>query len=242
MEALPAGGCCFFVEDHGIERALYDRTEKEKWLVSLEPEVGADVWAESMETGPFGSRFLLCTKGDRILCETRLLGRHNIQNILLAAAICLKLGMSLRQISRGITRLQPVEHRLQLIPKPGGVTIIDDAFNSNPHGASAALEVLRNFPGRRIIITPGMVELGEQETVYNRNFGEEMAGSVDICVLVGPKHTSPIREGLISKGFPEENIHTVRSLQEAADVLGRMERSGDTVLFENDLPDNYSED
>lgn len=242
MEALPAGGCCFFVEDHGIERALYDRTEKEKWLVSLEPEVGADVWAENMETGPFGSRFLLCTKGDRILCETRLLGRHNIQNILLAAAICLKLGMSLRQISRGITRLQPVEHRLQLIPKPGGVTIIDDAFNSNPHGASAALEVLRNFPGRRIIITPGMVELGEQETVYNRNFGEEMAGSVDICVLVGPKHTSPIREGLISKGFPEENIHTVRSLQEAADVLGRMERSGDTVLFENDLPDNYSED
>ena len=239
---LPAGGCCFFVEDHGIERALYDRTEKEKWLVSLEPEVGADVWAESMETGPFGSRFLLCTKGDRILCETRLLGRHNIQNILLAAAICLKLGMSLRQISRGITRLQPVEHRLQLIPKPGGVTIIDDAFNSNPHGASAALEVLRNFPGRRIIITPGMVELGEQETVYNRNFGEEMAGSVDICVLVGPKHTSPIREGLISKGLPEENIHTVRSLQEAADVLGRMERSGDTVLFENDLPDNYSED
>ena len=102
--------------------------------------------------------------------------------------------------------------------------------------------MLRNFPGRRIIITPGMVELGEQETVYNRNFGEEMAGSVDICVLVGPKHTSPIREGLISKGFPEENIHTVRSLQEAADVLGRMERSGDTVLFENDLPDNYSED
>ena len=242
MEALPAGGCCFFVEDHGIERSLYDRTEKEKWLVSLEPEIGADVWAEDMETGTFGSRFQLCTKGDRISCETRLLGRHNIQNILLASAICLKLGMTLRQIARGIARLQPVEHRLQLIPKPGGVTIIDDAFNSNPHGASAALEVLRNFPGRRIIITPGMVELGDQETVYNRNFGEEMASSADICVLVGPKHTSPIREGLISKGFPEEQIHTVRSLQEAAEVLGRIEQSGDTVLFENDLPDNYSED
>lgn len=242
MEALPENGCCFFVEDHGIERTLYDRTEKEKWLVSLEPEVGADVWAENMKTGPFGSRFDLCTKGDRIQCETRLLGRHNIQNILLATAICLKLGMSLRQISRGIVRLQPVEHRLQLIPKPGGITIIDDAFNSNPHGASAALEVLRNFPGRRLIITPGMVELGEMEAVFNRSFGEEMAGSADLCILVGPKHTAPIREGLVTKGFPEEKIYTVRSLQEAAACLQKIEQSGDTVLFENDLPDNYSED
>ena len=242
IEALPDNGCSFFVEDHGICRTLYDRTAREKWLVSLDPEFGADVWAEKMETGTFGSRFELCTKGERVLCETRLLGKHNIQNILLASAICLKLGMSLRQIARGIVRLQPVEHRLQLIPKPGGVTIIDDAFNSNPHGASAALEVLKAFPGRRIIITPGMVELGDQEATFNRTFGEEMAHSADICVLVGPRHTAPIREGLINKGFPEDSIYTVRSLQEAADILGKIEQSGDTVLFENDLPDNYSED
>ena len=241
MEALPPDGCCFFVEDHGVEKTLYEKTKKEKWLISLEKEEGADVWAEQIETGPFGSRFLLCTPSESIPCETKLLGSHNIQNILLAAAICLKLHLTLRQIARGIAKLTAVEHRLQLIERPNGITVIDDAFNANPRGTSAALKVLSAFPQRRIIVTPGMVELGNDEAAFNRTFGEEMAACVDIAILVGPKHTSPIREGLLSRGFPAEQVITVASLEEAAAQLGQIARSGDTVLFENDLPDNYSE-
>lgn len=80
---------------------------------------------------PMGSRFVLHTSAEEIACETRLLGEHNIQNILLAATVALHLGLTMRQVARGISKLQPVEHRLQLIPSPG-ITIIDDAFNSNP--------------------------------------------------------------------------------------------------------------
>ena len=241
MDAVPTEGCCFFPDDGAICRELYDQTAKEKRLCSLRPAPDADVWAEDISVSPAGSRFLLCTAAEKTPCETRLLGEHNIQNILLAATVCLRLGLTARQISRGIAKLTPVEHRLQLLPPRGGMTIIDDAFNSNPRGAEAALRVLAGFEGRRIIITPGMVELGAEEARFNREFGRKLAGAADVAILVGPRHTAPIAEGLREAGFPEEHIHTVASLAEASALLRQMSRPGDVALFENDLPDNYAE-
>ena len=241
IRAIPEDGVRFFPDDGDICRKLYDRTEGKKRLVSLTPNPDADVWAENVQVSARGSSFTLCTRDGQIDCETKLLGAHNIQNLLLAASVCLALGMNLKEISRGIARVKPVEHRLQLIDNPGGITLIDDAFNSNPAGASRALNVLKAFPKQRIIVTPGMVELGAEEADYNRRFGEQMAESVDIAILVGPKHTAPIREGLTEKGFAEENIHTVNSLNDAVDLMRKLAKPGDTVLFENDLPDNYSE-
>ena len=183
---------------------------------------------------------MLHTMNESILCQTRLLGEHNIQNIILAATVGLHLGMSLRQVARGISKIAPVEHRLQLIPSTG-VTIIDDAFNSNPMGAKAALKVLKEFDGRRIIITPGMVELGAGEEAFNHDFGVMMADCVDVAILVGKKHTAPIAKGLTEAGFNAANLHVVSTLDEASAILRQIGRPGDVALFENDLPDNYSE-
>ncbi len=241
MDAIPKDGCCFFPDDGAICRELYDRTKKQKRLCCLTGGE-ATVWAEDIRVSAMGSTFMLCTKDGRIECSTKLLGEHNIQNVLLAATVCLELGLTLRQLQRGIAKLVPVEHRLQLLNHPGGMTVIDDAFNSNPRGAEAALRVLGAFEGhRRIIITPGMVELGEGEAEFNRAFGEKMAQAADIAILVGRKHTAPIAEGLKAAGFPEEDLHITASLTEAAGLLRKIGRSGDVVLFENDLPDNYSE-
>ena len=239
MDAIPESGCCFFPDDGAICRELYDKTGKEKRLACVR-KGDADVWAEDITVSPAGSSFMLCTADDSIRCETKLLGEHNIQNIVLAASVCLHLKMTLRQIARGISRIAPVEHRLQLIPSTG-VTIIDDAFNSNPRGANAALDVIRQFSGRRIIITPGMVELGAEEAAFNREFGKKMASCVDVAILVGRKHTQPIQEGLMEAGFDKANLHVTASLEEAAAILRQIGRSGDVALFENDLPDNYSE-
>ncbi len=241
MDALPENGCGFFPDDGAICRELYDRMGKEKRLCCLHSERDADVWAEDIAVSPQGSSFLLCTNDGKTPCTTKLLGEHNIQNILLAATVCFRLGLTARQISRGIAKLEPVEHRLQLLPPRGGMSIIDDAFNSNPRGAEAALRVLAAFPGRRIIITPGMVELGAEEEAFNYAFGQKMASSADIAILVGVRHTAPIARGLREGGFPEENIHPVNSLTDAAALLRTLGRSGDVALFENDLPDNYTE-
>ena len=91
--------------------------------------------------------------------------------------------------------MQPIKHRLELISRPGSFTIINDAFNSNPIGAKAALKVLKEFPKRRIIITPGMVELGEKEAEYNRDFGRSIADCADIAIIVGKGRATPILEG-----------------------------------------------
>ncbi len=241
MDAVPDGGCCFFPDDKGICRSLFDKTMKMKRLCSIHPGAeDADVWASDIHVSPAGSSFILHTMNDEIRCQTRLLGEHNIQNIVLAAMVALHLGMTLKQVSRGISRIMPVEHRLQLIPSTG-VTIIDDAFNANPKGAEAALKVLREFEGRRIIITPGMVELGNGEDEFNHEFGLMMADCVDVAILVGKKHTSPIAKGLKEAGFPKESMYVVSTLDEATAILRKIGHPGDVALFENDLPDNYSE-
>lgn len=238
IDGLPQNGTAILARDGAICEELYARCPLEHKYMP-----GDLVRASDMEWGPFGTRFTLedVKTGERARCETRLLGEHSIANLLLCCTAARVLGMTLDEIAQGVARCQPVEHRLELISGGAGVTIIDDAFNANPVGARAALRVLKNFPGRRIVITPGMVELGGEEAAFNRGFGEQMAGSVDVAILVGKKHTQPIVDGLLAKGFPQEKIHVVSSLDESTKVLHAMMCAGDVVLYENDLPDNYSE-
>jgi len=242
IEGLPAEGSrCYFFDDGSFCTEMYTKTQKTKVLCGRNPET-ADCWCEDIRVSPQGSTFMLHIRSKgKVECHTRLLGEHSIQNILLAAAVASDLGLSLRQIAHGVEKLQPVKNRLELITRPGGFTIINDAFNSNPVGAKAALRVLREFPQRRIIITPGMVELGEKEAEYNREFGRAMADCVDIAIIVGKNRALPIIEGLKEAGFAEENIHRVDSLDDSTRLLHTLVRPTDTVLYENDLPDHYQE-
>ena len=236
-----ANGMAFFSMDNGWVSKLYDRATCKKFAAGLQG-TNLDMRADDITVGPSGSQFILRNAfGETVKCTTRLLGRHNIQNIVLAACCAEKLGMSMPEIARGIARIKPVEHRLQLIPSLNGTTIIDDAFNSNPSGAKAAMEVLAGFPGRHIVITPGMVEQGAGEAEINREFGRQMAAAANVAILVGKKRSEPIRAGLIEAGMREDSIHVAASLEEATGILARVSAPGDVVLFENDLPDNYNE-
>jgi len=241
INALPEDGLAFFTDDGVVCRQLYDRTKTPKTLIG--DEAGdADVWSENTEISPDGSTFDLCFKnGERLQVSTRLLGGHNIRNILMAAAVAKKLGLNKRQILRGIRRIEPIPSRMELIKNPNSYTIINDGFNANPVSAKAALDILSQFPGRRIIITPGMVELGTDEAAFNKAFGKQIAGAADIAIIVGKKRAQPILDGLREAGFPQEQIHQVDSLQQSTDVLKRLVSKDDTVLYENDLPDNYQE-
>ena len=239
IDALPADGYAVFLNDGGIVKKLYDKTNKPKSLAASEQ---GDAWAENVTVSPQGCRFTLRFRdGDAVDCETVLLGEHNVNNILAASLVAKHLGLTKEQIARGIRALKPIEHRLQLIRTSAGIGVIDDAFNTNPRSSREALKVLSSFPGQRIIVTPGMVELGEKEDEYNEEFGRAMAACVDRAVLVGKKHTLPIRKGLTEAGFPAEKIHAVSSLDEAVAVVNGVIRPGDTVMYENDLPDHYSE-
>ena len=176
--------------------------------------------------------------GEERECTTRLLVRHNIQNILGCAALARQLGLTMDEIAAGIGKLKPVEHRLEMVPTNNGVTVIDDAFNSNPAGARAALEVIDTFPGRRIIVTPGLVELGDREEEENIAFGRAMAKVVTVAVLVA-RNAAAMEKGLLEAGFDKDNIIVTRTLAQASAALGHLTQVGDVVLFDNDLPDHY---
>jgi len=171
-----------------------------------------------------------------------LLGEHSVQNALLAAAAGLVMGLRLATIKVALQKAQPVEHRLEL-KKKNGVLVIDDAFNSNPVGAKNAVSVLSAFKtGKKFVVTPGMIELGDLQDEANRQFGLHMANNApDHVYLVGERQTRPIFEGLREGGYPEEDITVVSSLFEANDLLRDRLSDGDVVLYENDLPDSYSE-
>lgn len=239
IRGLPEDGLAVFSDDGAIVTALYDKTGKQKILANRE---GADAWASDITTDASGSSFTLhLLYREPFRCTTPLLGRHNIENIVLAAALADRLGVTPRQLQTAIAQLQPVDHRLKIVSNVNGVTVIDDAFNTNPVSSKAALDVLKSFPGRRIIVTPGMVELGAEEARFNREFGEYMADCADIVLLVGARHTDPIRQGLLSKGFDEAAVHTFSNLNDAVACLNTLTQPGDTVMYENDLPDSYAE-
>jgi len=240
MDAIPEDGECFFADDDGIVYELWEKTKKKKHLAGLKADRD-NTWGENVRVHSSGSRFTLCHGEERIECSTELLGELNIRNIILCADVCFALGMTGNEIARGIRKLKGTEHRLQLKNNQGGITVIDDAFNSNIAGAKQAFEVLSEFEGKRIVVTPGMVELGESEEEMNRQFGAQMADCCDMAILVGEKRSIPIQAGLISAGFDRKRIRVVRNLNEAQRILSEVAGIGDVILFENDLPDNYDE-
>jgi UDP-N-acetylmuramoyl-tripeptide--D-alanyl-D-alanine ligase len=137
--------------------------------------------------------------------------------------------------------LQPAESRLVRQTTASGITIINDAYSANPVGAAYALRVLgMHTAGRRLLITPGMVELGPLMESENRRLGELAAAHATDVILVGARQTEPVKGGLLAAGFPPEHLMTVETLAEAVQWYQNQLAGGDAVLFLNDLPDTYS--
>ena len=160
-------------------------------------------------------------------------------NIVGAIACANTLGIELKKLIVPVRRIQPVEHRMQ-IKENGNVSIIDDAYNSNPVGSKMAVETLKDFDGLRILVTPGMVELGDKEKEYNFKFGTYAAACCDYIFLIGREHSAPIREGVLSAGYPEDKCITFDKLEEAMKMAYSIKDTRHKyILLENDLPDNY---
>ena len=182
-------------------------------------------------------------KGDKnkYTFETKLLGDHNVYNILAGIACGVEFGIDIEDLVAAVKSVRPVEHRLEL-KRLGNFYQIDDAYNSNPVGAENACKVLGMMPGLKVVVTPGMIELGAKEKEYNKKFGEQIAEVADYAVLIGEKRTKPIYEGLIDKGFDKEKIIVFNDVRDAYPFIGSLTGKKDVyALFENDLPDTYNE-
>ncbi|HEU0250946.1 MAG TPA: UDP-N-acetylmuramoyl-tripeptide--D-alanyl-D-alanine ligase [Solirubrobacteraceae bacterium] len=244
LDALPPGGMFVTNADDPRCLELAERAHVPVTLFGIEAE-SAQVIARNVRLAEGRTCFELLLEGpngDPVNVFAGLLGRHNVSNLLAAAAVGRALGLAPERIAAGLESVTAPAHRLQPIHnRAAGVVVIDDAYNSNPDGAAAALEVLRQHPAsRRLLVTPGMVELGELEVQLNRAFGEQAAPACDLAILVGAARTDPIREGMLAAGMDPAAVHVVRDISEATALLAKTTRAGDVVLFENDLPDTYA--
>lgn len=205
----------------------------------------ADIYATNLKTTNRGYSFDITFKKEKktYKFETKLLGRHNIYNILSSVALGYELGIHIERLAQAVKQVKPIEHRLEL-KRLGNFYQIDDAYNSNPTGAKNALEVLSTMPGDKIVVTPGMIELGEKEDEYNREFGRQIAtiAKPDYVILVGKKKTKPIYEGLLKNGFDEDKVIITNDVVKAYTIINSLKGKNDMyALFENDLPDTYNE-
>ena len=240
IKALPKDkGIAVFNRDNEPSMPLYEKCECKKILTSTQ-DTTCYVHAENVKTTDKGTTFKLCIGEESINCKTKLLGLHNLQNILMCCALAHELGLTLEQLKIGIAKIEPINHRMEL-KKENGLVILDDSFNSSVEGSKAALEVLKLFEnGKKIVVTPGLVELGNYEHEANYNFGKQLAEVCDYVIIVNQVNKEKIAEGLKDAGFDESKILYAISLIDAKLKIKELAKKGDTVLFENDLPDNYT--
>ncbi len=242
IQGLPKDGFAVFGSGDDYINRLYALCRHDKCRVGLEGD--GDVWlrAEQLQFSEKGTSFtMVCADGQRARCRTRLLGSYNVKNILLAAALSQRMGLSLEDIAEGVKRLSPIEHRMQLVN--GDLNVIDDSVNEDADSAFEAMRVLAQMPGRRVVVTPGLGEQGGKEADVNFALGTVMADCADAVILVGRRAFSrSIVRGMLQSGFSRSNIHTADDMDDATEILQEISDQGDTVLFESRIPEYEEEE
>ena len=241
IEALPSDGLGILNKDDPNQVSYKIKNNcRIKWI-GIDDKT-ADVVATNIKYTYEGTEFDATFKDDNktIHLKTCLYEKPNIYNILASLCLAKELGLSYDEMIKGVSNVKPIEHRLQ-IKKMANYTIIDDAYNSNPVGSKMALDVLNLMPGKKIVVTPGMIELKDMEYELNFEFGEHMATVADYVILVGKKQTKPIYDGLIKNKFNEKNIFITNDVREAYPKIDEVRDNKTYVLFENDLPDLFNE-
>lgn len=196
-----------------------------------------------------GTSFTLHTPKGETDVQIPLIGEHHATNFLAASIAALEVGLTLSEIKERAKQLQPTPHRLE-IRKMGQITLIDNSYNINPESSESSLNLLSTFKDvRRIVITPGFVELGKQSGEENIELGKNIACIADEVIIVGENNKRQILEGIKQVGT-EEFTHFVSSTKDAmvladkiaTEIIQRIARHDTEVviLLEGDLPDQYN--
>ena len=235
LEYMGRGGYAVINGDSPSNVRLYKKCQVPKFLTNVE---NSFAYAKDIKVDKFGSTFTFIIDGKEIQLKTKLLGKCNIDNIVSASALAYLLGVSLNDIKSAVACLEPSPHRLQLF-RNGKINIIDDSYNSNVIGSREALNVLKSFEGRKIVITPGFVEMGNEQSISNFKLGAHIADVADYVVIMNETNKNDLLSGLISHNFNQKQIYFAKSRQEEQNIIKKLTCENCVILFENDLPDNF---
>jgi UDP-N-acetylmuramoyl-tripeptide--D-alanyl-D-alanine ligase len=165
--------------------------------------------------------------------ETALLGSGNLLNLLAATAVATDMGVSLSDVAERARQMKPPSHRGELLRLPGGVTLVDDSYNSSPAALARALETITVATGsaRKIAVLGEMLELGAHSADLHAQAGRAAAGSgLDLLVAIGGAGAQALAFAAANAGMPASSVIYVPTSGEAAEVVARKARPGDLVL------------
>lgn len=156
-------------------------------------------------------------------------------NLACAIACALELGVGVDQVVGRAARVSSVANRSNVVVAPSGVVVIDDTFNANPASAQAALKLLLSLSlsGRRVVVTPGLIELGAEQYPANMNFAQKVAALGAELVVVGRTNVLPLEAGY------DKPVRRFDTRDLAVAWVRSALIPGDGVLYLNDLPDHY---
>jgi UDP-N-acetylmuramoyl-tripeptide--D-alanyl-D-alanine ligase len=227
IAALPPAGIA--VLNAGDERVARMAQRTAARVVWFGEGATAEVRATEIEDrGLAGLAFRLHAGGESRPVTLPLIGRHFVTGALAAVAAAFEAGCAWEEVVAGLARV-PEARRLRPRPLPGGVTVLDDAFNASPDSTKAALDVLAALPGRRVAVLGDMYELGEYAATAHRLVGQHVPGRADLLVAVGELGQG-IADAASAAGLPPEAVHRCRTNAVALDALRCLLRPGDYVL------------
>jgi len=203
---------------------------------------GEKYFVSDVKQSEKGLQFVFHNGKERMKIFTPIFGEHHAQNIALAITMALELGMPKTTIIAALKNLPQVAHRLE-VKDNAGVIIIDDGYNSNPDGFASALELLdilgRGRKGRKILITPGMIEMGKLHDKLHYDLGEKAGEVADILIAVVPSRLKSFIKGFRKTAGKNALVIELDGFADAKVWMNKNLKIGDVVLIENDLPDSY---
>lgn len=238
-EALGQNGILFVNGDNKYCLDLYKQFSGKKKIYSfLNKKLDADIWSDGIVVRQDGISFLAMDKTSELMhFDAKILGRHNVQNLLGAILAAKELGMNFGQISDGCGQIKQNQGGIIIKKDKNGINIIDSSYSSNPDGVYADLDYLTVFPAKKVIVMPCLIELGEKSSQIHEKIGKKIGQICDMAIITTKDKFNEIERGF---GETKKNKYAKCLLCDKSDdiysLITLFCKSGDAVLLEGRVP------
>jgi len=239
IQSLPREGLVIFNGDNPYCFKLYRRTIYPKKVYSLESsiyEFPVDIWASNIKVKKESIEFKAETKDEKANFKVKLLGAHNILNILAASLLAKELGMTLKEIARACQKIQPEQGAMKLLKSKMGANIIDSTYSANPDGVISHLDYLKIWKGQKIIVMPCLIELGRASAQVHKRIGNKIGQVCDLAIITTRERFKNIKEGAIEQGMNKENILFIENPKKILEKIQNFYSPNDVILLESRVP------
>jgi len=245
-DALPKDGLLIVNGDNKYCLDLYKNAKnppaggKKAYSVN-KGKINSDIWADSVTADKNSISFIALDNppaGGQEMAHfyVRVLGKHNVQNLLGAILIAKELGMSFSEIVEACKDIKQEQAGMVLKPGKHNLEIIDSSYSANPDGVFADLEYLKVFGSKKVVIMPCLIELGDKSGDIHKKIGRKIAEICDLAIITSKDKFEEIKKGAMDTGMPEKNIKLIENPQEIFSAVTLFCKSGDAVLLEGRVP------